>query len=263
MYMATSRKPGAELFIRTSGYSYPDWKGIVYPRSVKRDVGGSTPELTYLSRYFNTCEINATFYRHFEPEIARKWSDAVESPMFEFAIKANQVFTHSAGTKPSERKAPTSVESLKYTRADIDQTRSFLDVLAERNRLLVVLFQFPVSFKFAKKDKEGEPIRLEGNWDHVADMLNAFKESWKNDKGDYENRTEWHRVFAWRNLSKFAKTLQKGQLVTLEGILRYREGDEVKGTTFKHRIAEVHATSLKRLSKAEAADDPTDGADDE
>jgi single-stranded DNA-binding protein len=30
-------------------------------------------------------------------------------------------------------------------------------------------------------------------------------------------RTEWHRVFAWRNLSKFAKTLQKGQLVTLEG----------------------------------------------
>jgi single-strand DNA-binding protein len=32
---------------------------------------------------------------------------------------------------------------------------------------------------------------------------------------------------------------------------------------FKRRIAEVHATSLKRLSKVEAADDPTDGADDE
>jgi hypothetical protein len=24
----------------------PDWKGIVYPRSLKRDIGGSTPELT-------------------------------------------------------------------------------------------------------------------------------------------------------------------------------------------------------------------------
>src|ERR1700733_13799126 len=57
----------------------------------------------------------------------------------------------------------------------------------------------------------------------------ATQESWKNDKGDYETRTEWHRVYAWRNLSKFAKTLQKGQLVTLEGILRYREvEDEVK-----------------------------------
>jgi uncharacterized protein YecE (DUF72 family) len=174
--MAKSADARARLFIGTSGYSYPDWKGIVYPRSVKRDVGGSTPELTYLSRYFNTCEINATFYRTFEPEIARKWSDAVENPEFEFAIKANQVFTHAAGTKPSERKAPTSVESLKYTRVDIDETRRFLDVLVERDRLLVVLFQFPVSFKFTKKDKEGEPIRLEGNWDHVADVLNAFKE---------------------------------------------------------------------------------------
>jgi uncharacterized protein YecE (DUF72 family) len=161
--MAKPRDGHPQIFVGTSGYSYPDWKGIVYPRSVKRDVGGSTPELTYLSRYFNTCEINATFYRNFEPEIARKWSDAVENPEFEFAIKANQVFTHAAGTKPSERKAPTSVESLKYTRADIEETRSFLDVLAERDRLLVVLFQFPVSFKFAKKDKEGEPIRLEGN----------------------------------------------------------------------------------------------------
>ena len=171
-----SSKAGAELFIGTSGYSYPDWKGIVYPRPVKRDVGGSTPELTYLSRYFNTCEINATFYRQFEPEIAKKWSDAIENPEFEFAIKANQVFTHSAGTQPSARKAPTSVESLKYTRADIDETRRFLDALAERDRLLVVLFQFPVSFKFTSKDKKGEPVRLEGNWDHIADVLNAFKE---------------------------------------------------------------------------------------
>ena len=92
----------------------------------------------------------------------------------------------------------------------------------------------------------------------------ATQESWKNDKGDYENRTEWHRVYAWRNLSKFAKTLQKGQLITLEGTLRYREvEDEVNGITFKHRIAEIHTISLKRLSKVEADDDPSDGADDE
>lgn len=174
--MGSSDHQKSQWFIGTSGYSYPDWKGIVYPKSVKREVGGTTPELTYLSRYFNTCEINATFYRQFEPEIAKKWSDAVESPEFEFAIKANQVFTHAAGTKPSERKAPTSVESLKYTQKDIDESRRFLDVLAERNRLLVLLFQFPVSFKFMAKDKQGEEIRLEGNWDHVADVLNAFKD---------------------------------------------------------------------------------------
>ena len=92
----------------------------------------------------------------------------------------------------------------------------------------------------------------------------ATQESWQNDKGDYENRTEWHRVYAWRNLSKFAKTLQKGQLITLEGVLRYRGVvEDVEGAKFKHRIAEIHAISMKRLSKVEAADDPSDGADDE
>jgi single-strand DNA-binding protein len=39
----------------------------------------------------------------------------------------------------------------------------------------------------------------------------------------------------------------------LEGILRYREvEDDVEGTTLKHRIAEVHAIAMKRLSKVEA-----------
>src|ERR1700758_236796 len=102
--------------------------------------------------------------------------------------------------------------------------------------------------------QNAEAKTAQNNKEYV--VLNiATQESWKNDKGDYETRTEWHRDYAWRNLSKFAKTLQKGQLITLEGILRYREGDEVKGTTFKHRIAEVDAISMKRLSKVEAADD--------
>ena len=62
----------------------------------------------------------------------------------------------------------------------------------------------------------------------------ATQETGKNDnKGDYETRTEWHRVYAWSNLSKFAKTLHKGQLITLEGTLRYRDvEDEVEGTRF-------------------------------
>ena len=111
--------------------------------------------------------------------------------------------------------------------------------------------------------KNAEVKTAQNNKEYV--VLNiATSESWKNDKGDYETRTEWHRVYAWSNLSNFAKTLQKGQLITLEGKIQYREvEDEVEGTTFKHSIAEIHATSMKRLSKVEAADDPADGAGDE
>ena len=92
----------------------------------------------------------------------------------------------------------------------------------------------------------------------------ATGESWKNDKGEYETRTEWHRVYAWSNLSNFAKTLQKGQLVTVEGKIKYREAEEeVEGKPFRHTIAEIHATGMKRLSKIESQDDPADGAEEE
>ena len=38
----------------------------------------------------------------------------------------------------------------------------------------------------------------------------ATSESWKNDKGEYETRTEWHRVYAWGNLATFAKNALEG-----------------------------------------------------
>ena len=99
------------------------------------------------------------------------------------------------------------------------------------------------------------------NKNEFVSLSISTQESWKNDKGDHETRSEWHRVYAWRNLSKFAKTLRKGRLVTLEGVLRYREV-EAEGQP-KQRLAEIHATSIKRLSKVEATDDPHDSADEE
>jgi single-strand DNA-binding protein len=54
----------------------------------------------------------------------------------------------------------------------------------------------------------------------------ATSESWKNDKGVFETHTEWHRIFAWSNLAKFAKTLQKGQLIQLEGETQESRGRE-------------------------------------
>jgi single-strand DNA-binding protein len=91
----------------------------------------------------------------------------------------------------------------------------------------------------------------------------ATSESWKNEQGEYETRTEWHRVYAWGNLANFAKTLSKGQLVSLEGKIKYRVIEEtVKGQRVKYTIAEIHASSIRRLSKVEATDDPSDGADE-
>ncbi len=112
-----------ELFIGTSGYSYPDWKGKVYPPSLKKIAPTPVPELTYLSRYLNTCEINATFYRHFEPDIAKRWSDAVENPGFEFATQSQpglhargrhtpqRTQRHPPPSRPSATRTPTSTRA--------------------------------------------------------------------------------------------------------------------------------------------------------
>ncbi len=102
-------------------------------------------------------------------------------------------------------------------------------------------------------------VRTAQNKKDYAILSIATSESWKNDKGEYETRTEWHRVYAWSNLSNFAKNLHKGQLVSLEGKIKYRTVDEdIAGQSFKHTIAEIHASSMRRLSKVAAADDSAD-----
>jgi len=45
----------------------------------------------------------------------------------------------------------------------------------------------------------------------------ATKTSWKNDKDEWESRTEWHRIIAWSKLGEFALTLSKGAHLQVEG----------------------------------------------
>jgi len=53
-------------------------------------------------------------------------------------------------------------------------------------------------------------------------------------------------------------TVVGGTFILNSGALKYREVN-IERSSFKHQIAEVHATSIKRLSKVVAADDPSDG----
>jgi len=110
--------------------------------------------------------------------------------------------------------------------------------------------------------KNAEAKTTQNKKDYAVLSL-ATSESWKNEQGEYETRTEWHRVYAWGNLANFAKSLQKGQLISMEGKIKYRAIEEaVKGQQVKYTIAEIHASSIRRLSKVEAGDDPSDGADE-
>ena len=86
----------------------------------------------------------------------------------------------------------------------------------------------------------------------------ATKVSWKNrDSGEYDSRTEWHRIIAWGNLTKFAQTLKKGEHVYVSGELRYREYEKAVGeakNTVTMPVAEIHAAEIRRLDPRTSQD---------
>ena len=47
----------SDLLIGTSGYDYPEWKGVFYPEDLKRK-----DFLSYYATQFNALELNNTFY---------------------------------------------------------------------------------------------------------------------------------------------------------------------------------------------------------
>lgn len=123
------------VLIGTAGWSYADWAGIVYPKPRPKGFH----ETSYLSRYFDTLEINTSFYGEVAPAKAAAWVQQVEAnPRFRFTAKLHQSFTHARN--PSD--------------ADERGFRAMADTLADAGRLGAVLAQFPWSFKNSDDSRE-------------------------------------------------------------------------------------------------------------
>lgn len=129
--MAKKSKPAAaspsRILVGPAGWSYADWNGIVYPQ--RRPHGFH--EATYLAQFFDTIEINTSFYQPLRPAFATQWLKRVEAnPRFLFTAKLWQKFTHESGA----------------TKEDEEAVRAGFDILYEAGKLGAVLLQFPFSF---------------------------------------------------------------------------------------------------------------------
>src|ERR1700690_3791639 len=119
--------PSHRILTGPAGWSYADWKGIVYP--ARRERGFH--EATYLAQFFDTIEINTSFYQPPKPDMCRLWIEHVAAnPRFLFTAKLWMKFTHEIGAGA----------------ADVAAVREGFNVLAESGRLGAVLMQFPFSF---------------------------------------------------------------------------------------------------------------------
>jgi uncharacterized protein YecE (DUF72 family) len=134
------------LYVGTSGWSYPKgngaWDGSFYPpRLVDKD------KLSFYARYFNTVEINSSFYRPPNMYAARAWAQKVPDT-FRFTVKLWQKFTH-----------PKMFEQATGNVAEVEDEdfgvfTEGVGPLLESGKLGVLLAQFPTSFR-------PDPARLE------------------------------------------------------------------------------------------------------
>ena len=115
----------APVFVGTSGYNYPEWRGTFYPEKFSTDK-----MLAYYAERFPTVEINYTFYRIPTEKLLAGWA-AGTPEHFTFTLKAPRRITHDSKLQ--------RVEELTLSFCKIAQTLG--------PKLGVLLFQLPPTFK--------------------------------------------------------------------------------------------------------------------
>ena len=74
--------------VGVAGWTYAPWRGVFYPKGVKREQ-----ELAYAASQLRSIEINNTFYGMQRPEAFASWAEQVPAE-FVFAVKAPRYITH-------------------------------------------------------------------------------------------------------------------------------------------------------------------------
>lgn len=140
----------ARLYLGTSGWAYPEWKGKFYPAKIAAD-----DMLPFYARHFDAVELNNSFYRMPATTSIAKWRDAVQ-PGFRFALKAPREITHTRRlldaepptarfielvTMMDDRRGPILFQLPPYQRADIARLTGFLDFLRPFGQQVVFEFR--------------------------------------------------------------------------------------------------------------------------
>ena len=183
-------------YIGTSGWSYPKgrgtWTGYFYP-------AGKINELEYYSQFFNTVEINSSFYRPPNPGYVDNWVRLTPKD-FLFAVKLWQKFTH-----PRMYEAATG-EVAVISQNDVDLFRQSLEPLYKSGKLGALLAQFPPSFR---NDQYGQQmlsavLRTFGQYRLAVELRHR---SWSDDPHTAELLREYNAAWVQIDEPKFQSSI--------------------------------------------------------
>jgi uncharacterized protein YecE (DUF72 family) len=129
-----------EIRIGCSGWVYPAWRGVLYPRGLA--------QRNWLARYaevFDTVEVNSTFYRLASPPAVQRWVDATP-PGFRFTVKASRYLTH--------------ITHLQHFERGVGRFYAGIEPLVASGKLEAVLWQLPPTQKRNDAMLEGALAQL-------------------------------------------------------------------------------------------------------
>ena len=218
--------------IGTCGYSYPGeppkgWYGVFYPKGQRK----RRDELEFYAEFFNTVEINSSFYRPPTPAMARAWANKTPRD-FEFAMKAWQKFTHP--TKLGEGVGRSRERWQRFNSSDVELFIQGIAPVADSGKLGVLLFQYPASFSYQKENL----YRLEQTlaaFERFPKVVELRHRSWSDHQNETRavldrSRTTW----AYIDEPKFAFSVQ--QKMEVRGDIAYiRLHGRNHQTWWKHR----------------------------
>jgi len=97
-------------------------------------------------------------------------------------------------------------------------------------------------------------VRYTPSGDAVANFSIATSEEWKDkNSGEKRERTEWHRIVAWRKLGEICgEYLSKGKQVYVEGRIQTNAWEDKEGN--KKYTTEIVASTVQFLGGRDSAD---------
>ncbi|MEX2088957.1 MAG: single-stranded DNA-binding protein [Bacteroidota bacterium] len=94
----------------------------------------------------------------------------------------------------------------------------------------------------------------------VATFSVATNESWKDQDGNVQERTQWHNIVAWRKLAEIcSEYLKKGSKLYLEGRIQYRNYDDKNGV--KRYVTEIVLDQMVMLDSRGAGASSTSSSE--
>lgn len=106
----------------------------------------------------------------------------------------------------------------------------------------------------------GDPeLKYTPNGTAQAKLNLATSERWKDNDGNNQEKTEWHRIITWRRQAEFAgEWLKKGQLVCVEGKLQTRSWEQDGQKKYMTEVVADNITMLgsKGDSGGKSSDSP-------